>query len=125
MDPPYRYVSWEGLKDYPGETSRIYSGPLGCENFAFIINRQLPGDSGVMHAHDEAEEVYVLLSGQASFVTEDESVPMVPHDAVRVPKGVQHTTRNSSDEDAMWLVIGAPADEFIAWDPIAYGPPQD
>lgn len=125
MEPPYRYVSWEGLKDYPGETSRIYSGPLGCENFAFIINRQLPGDSGVMHAHDEAEEVYVLLSGQGSFVTEDEAVPMVPLDAVRVPKGVQHTTRNSSDEDAMWLVIGAPADEFIAWDPIAYGPPQD
>ena len=125
MEPPYRYVSWEGLKDYPGETSRIYSGPLGCENFAFIINRQLPGDSGVMHAHDEAEEVYVLLSGQGSFVTEDEAVPMVPLDAVRVPKGVQHTTRNSSDEDVMWLVIGAPADEFIAWDPIAYGPPQD
>jgi len=125
MEPPYRYVSWEGLKDYPGETSRIYSGPLGCENFAFIINRQLPGDSGVMHAHDEAEEVYVLLSGKGSFVTEDEDVPMVPLDAVRVPKGVQHTTRNSSDEDVMWLVIGAPADEFIAWDPIAYGPPQD
>jgi oxalate decarboxylase/phosphoglucose isomerase-like protein (cupin superfamily) len=125
MEPPYRYVFWEGLKDYPGETSRIYSGPLGCENFAFIINRQLPGDSGVMHAHDEAEEVYVLLSGKGSFVTENEDVPMVPLDAVRVPKGVQHTTRNGSDEDVMWLVIGAPADEFIAWDPIAYGPPQD
>ena len=125
MEPPYRYVSWEGLKDYPGETARIYSGPLACENFAFIINRQLPGNAGVMHAHDEAEEVYVLLSGKASFLTENEAVSMVPLDAVRVPGGVQHTTRNDSDEDAMWLVIGAPADEFIAWDPVAYGPPQD
>lgn len=125
MEPPYRHVSWKGLKDYPGETSRIYSGPLACENFAFIINRQLPGDAGVMHAHDEAEEVYVLLSGEAAFITEDETVPMVPLDAVRVPAGVQHTTRNDSGEDAMWLVIGAPADEFVAWDPVAYGPPQD
>lgn len=125
MEPPYRHVSWDGLQDYPGETCRIYSGPLGCTNFAFILNRQEAGDVGVMHAHDEAEEVYVLLTGEAAFVTEDETVPMRPHDAVRVPAGVQHTTRNDSDADAMWLVIGAPADEFVAWDPVAYGPPQE
>ena len=121
----YRKVSWAGLKDYPGETCRIYSGPLACENFAFIVNRQEPGDQGVMHAHDVAEEVYVLLSGRASFLTEDEVVPLEPLDAVRVAAGIQHTTRNDSDEDAMWLVIGAPTDEFVAWDPVAYGPPQD
>ncbi len=125
MEPPYRHVTWKGLKDYPGETCRIYSGPLACQHFAFIINRQESGDVGVMHAHDEAEEVYVLLSGSASFVTENELVPMEPLDAVRVPALVQHTTRNDSNGDAMWLVIGAPADEFIAWDPVAYGPPQD
>jgi oxalate decarboxylase/phosphoglucose isomerase-like protein (cupin superfamily) len=125
MEPPYRHVSWGKLQDYPGETCRIYSGPLACTNFAFIVNLQKSGDAGVMHAHDEAEEVYVLLSGDAAFVTEDDTVPMVPLDAVRVPAGVQHTTRNDSGEDAMWLVIGAPADEFIAWDPVAYGPPQD
>ena len=125
MEPPYRHVSWGKLQDYPGETCRIYSGPLACTNFAFIVNLQKAGDAGVMHAHDEAEEVYVLLSGDAAFVTEDDTVPMVPLDAVRVPAGVQHTTRNDSGEDAMWLVIGAPADEFIAWDPVAYGPPQD
>lgn len=125
MEPPFRHVSWSGLQDYPGETCRIYSGPLGCRNFAFLIDRQEAGSIGVMHAHDEAEEVYVLLSGEASFTTEDTVVPMRPNDAVRVLAGVQHTTRNDSDEDAMWLVIGAPADEFVAWDPVAYGPPED
>ena len=118
----YTKVSWDGLVDYPGETCRIYSGPLACENFAFIVNRQEPGDAGVMHHHDEAEEIYVLLRGEAEMLVEDEVIRAKPLDAFRIPALVEHTTRNPTDEDAWWLVIGAPADEFIAWDPVAYGP---
>ena len=119
----YSRVTWDGLKDYPGETSRIYSGPLGCQHFAFIVNRQEPGSEGVMHSHDEAEEIYVLLQGEADLIVEDEVIPARPLDAIRVPPNVDHMTRNTSGADALWLVIGAPPDEFIAWDPVAYGPP--
>ena len=119
----YTRATWNGLTDYPGETCRIYSGPLACENFAFIVNRQETGTAGEMHAHDVAEEVYVLLRGSAAVRVEDEIVQMEPLDAVRVAAGVMHTTINESGEDAWWLVIGAPADEFVAWDPVAYGPP--
>ena len=119
----FNRVTWNGLTDYPGETCRIYSGPLACENFAFIIHRQETGVAGGLHAHDEAEEVYVLLRGSGKVRVEDELVEMVPLDAVRVPAGVMHTTENDSGDDAWWLVIGSPADEFVAWDPIAYGPP--
>ena len=122
---PWRKVSWDGLVDYPGETCRIYSGPLACEHFAFIINRQETDTAGEMHAHDEAEEVYVLLRGSAAVRVEDELIEMAPLDAVRVAAGVQHTTENHSGEDAWWLVIGSPTDEFVAWDPVAYGPPAD
>ena len=120
----YSRVSWDGLKDYPGETSRIYSGPLACENFAFIVNRQEPGSAGVHHSHDVAEEVYVLLRGKADLIVRDEVIEMQPLDAVRVEPGVEHSTRNTSGEDAWWLVIGAPTDEFMAFDPVAYGPPS-
>jgi quercetin dioxygenase-like cupin family protein len=119
----YTRVRWDGLQDYPGETCRIYSGPLACENFAFIVNRQEPGTGGVHHAHDVAEEVYVLLRGKATLRVRDEEIQMEPLDAVRVEPGVEHSTTNSSDEDAWWLVIGAPTDEFMAFDPVAYGPP--
>ena len=121
----YTRVTWDGLTDYPGETCRIYSGPLRCENFAFIINRQEPGTAGVMHSHEEAEEVYVLLRGRAQLLVEDEILEAKPLDAFRVPPHVEHTTRNLSDEDAWWLVIGAPTGEFIAFDPVAYGPHTD
>jgi uncharacterized cupin superfamily protein len=121
----YYHVRWNELEDYPGETSRIYSGPLACSNFAFIINRQEPGAEGVHHNHDVAEEVYVLLSGEGRLRVEDEVITLGHHDAVRVEPGVMHSTSNHGTEEAVWLVIGAPADEFIAWDPVAYGPPQE
>jgi mannose-6-phosphate isomerase-like protein (cupin superfamily) len=121
----YRSVRWDELQDYPGETSRIYSGPLACENFAFIIVRQEPGDEGVHHHHDVAEEVYVLLRGEGELRVRDEVITLRPHDAVRVEPGVDHSTANRTGEDAWWLVIGAPTDEFVAFDPVAYGPPSD
>ena len=121
----YYRVRWDDLQDYPGETSRIYSGPLACENFAFILNRQEPGSAGVHHAHDVAEEVYVLLRGEAELRVGDEVIAMRPLDAVRVEPGVEHSTSNRSDADALWLVIGAPTDEFLEFDPVAYGPPVE
>jgi mannose-6-phosphate isomerase-like protein (cupin superfamily) len=118
----YTKVSWDELPDYPGETSRIYSGPLRCENFAFIINRQEPGTKGTQHSHDVAEEIYVVLQGKAKMIVGDQELDANPLDAFRVAPGVEHSTSNPYDEDCLWLVIGAPADEFIAWDPVAYGP---
>jgi quercetin dioxygenase-like cupin family protein len=121
----YSRVTWEGLTDYPGETSRIYSGPLGCEHLAFILNRQEPGASGTMHSHEVAEEIYVLLRGRAQLRVGDETIEMAPLDAVRVAPTVEHTSANPYDEEALWLVMASPPQEFIDWDPVAYGPPAD
>ncbi len=121
----YYRVRWDELKDYPGETSRIYSGPLACEHVALIINRQEPGSAGTFHAHEEAEEVYVLLRGRATLVVNDEPIEMAPLDAVRVEPGVMHLSKNDSSEEAWWLVFGSPTREFLEFDPVAYGPPQE
>jgi oxalate decarboxylase/phosphoglucose isomerase-like protein (cupin superfamily) len=121
----YRKVTWDTLKDYPGETSRIYSGPLACTNLAFLINRQLPGAKGTMHAHDIAEEIYVLLKGRAELIVNDERIEMKPWDAVRVAPGVMHASSNPSNEDAYWLAMATPIGEFLEFDAVAYGPPQD
>ena len=118
----YTKVSWNGLVDYPGETCRIYSGPLRCENLAFIVNRQLPGASGTLHSHDVAEEIYIVLRGRGQMIVGEEKVEARELDAFRIPPGVDHSTANPYEDDCMWLVIGAPADEFIEWDPVAYGP---
>ena len=121
----YYRVRWDELPDYPGETSRIYSGPLACERVAFIINRQEPGSGGVMHSHDVAEEIYVLLKGNATMLVNDERIEMKPLDALRVEPKVMHTSKNDSSEEAWWLVFASPTQEFLDFDAVAYGPPKE
>lgn len=105
-------VSWEGLRNYPGSRYRIYSAPLGVQRFGFIISRQPPGAQGVVHSHDEAEEIYVLLRGEGAIQLGDEVLPARQFDAFRAPPGLPHANLNPSDEEIYWLVMAAPLDEF-------------
>lgn len=112
--PPANAVSWDQLRDYPGSRYRIYSAPLGVERFGFIISRQPPGTEAALHAHDDAEEVYVLLRGQGRMRLGDELLEARQFDAFRAPPGMLHANLNDSDEEIYWLVLGAPIDEFVA-----------
>ncbi len=114
MTAPFGAVSWEGLEDFPGRRYRIYSAPLGVERFVFIVSRQPPGAGSPLHAHDEAEEIYVLLSGQGEIQLGDDLLTAHPLDGFRAPPGVQHATRNPTDDDIYWLVMAAPLDEYVA-----------
>jgi quercetin dioxygenase-like cupin family protein len=91
---------------------RVYSYPLGCEHHVFSISRYRPGDSIEHHRHEIAEEIYVLMSGAGRIRIDDEVVDAKPLDAFRVPPEALRSVVNHTDEDAWWLVIGAPADEF-------------
>jgi mannose-6-phosphate isomerase-like protein (cupin superfamily) len=121
----YYHVTWDTLEDYPGETSRIYSGPLACEHFAFLINRQEPGSTGVAHSHSEAEEVYIILRGRGVLTVGDTDIEMGPLDSVRVEAGYEHANNNPFEEEAWWLVAASPVAEFLEFDPVAYGPPVE
>jgi mannose-6-phosphate isomerase-like protein (cupin superfamily) len=114
MPQPHTRVSWEGLLTYPGYRYRIYSAPLGVERFVFIISPHPPGATGVLHSHPDAEEVYLLLSGEASIVIGDEEFQAKPLDAFRAAPGVIHANSNPGDREAYWVVIATPSDEFVA-----------
>jgi oxalate decarboxylase/phosphoglucose isomerase-like protein (cupin superfamily) len=121
----YYKTGWDQLNDYPGERTRIYSGPLACQNLAFIIAPQVPGHTGTMHSHDLAEEVYVLLKGKGTIRVNDEEIDLEPLDAVRVEPKVMHTSMNKSDQENLWLVFATPIQEFLEFDAEAYGPPKE
>ena len=116
-------VSWDSLDYYPGETNKLYGGLLGIRHFGFLINKQPPGAVGV-HQHHEppTEEIYVVLQGRGQLRIGDEVIEMKQFDAIRVPPPIPHSNANASDEDCWWMVLGAPNDEYIAWDAEAYTP---
>ncbi len=65
--------------------------------------------SSQRHWHDDEDELLVIISGKAVLVDDDGEVPMLPGDVAAFPAGDGngHHLRNTSDEDCVFLVVGA------------------
>ena len=89
---------------------------------AVITGRRGP----VLHlANLSQEELYVLLEGVGRMRVDDDSLTLSPLDAVLVEPETMRQLFNDGDEDALWLVVGAPpegvsstlemTEEQLAW----------
>jgi mannose-6-phosphate isomerase-like protein (cupin superfamily) len=53
-----------------------------------------PGCTTRGHAHDDREEVYIVVRGRGTVVVGDEAFEVRADDVVYIPPGPAHTTRN-------------------------------
>ena len=67
-----------------------------------------PGTSEQMHYHQNAQQVFYVLSGIATFEIEGELKSVNARQSVHIPKGVKHCILNNNDEDLHFLVISEP-----------------
>lgn len=100
---------WPQRKD---PTLRDYHVVLGCEAFGFTVGRLGPGESVQHHHHREAEEVYLLVQGRSQVRIGDEVVEAKPFDAFRFDPATPRSVYNHTDEEAVWLFMGGPLDEY-------------
>jgi mannose-6-phosphate isomerase-like protein (cupin superfamily) len=77
-------------------------------SFSLQVMRFEPGDEDPMHAHAE-EEIYVINTGEATLVTEDESVEVAAGDVVHLGSGTDHQFIDFDDEFVV-TVMYAPAE---------------
>jgi len=77
-------------------------------SFSLQVMRFEPGDEDPMHAHAE-EEIYVIHAGEATLVTEDESVEVASGDVVHLGSGTDHQFTDFTDEFVV-AVMYAPAE---------------
>ena len=77
-------------------------------SFSLQVMRFEPGDGDQTHAHAE-EEIYVINTGEATLVTEDESVAVAPGDVIHLGSGTDHQFTDFNDEFAV-TVMYAPAE---------------
>jgi len=77
-------------------------------SFSLQVMRFVPGDEDPMHAHAE-EEIYLINAGEATLVTEDESVEVAPGDVVHLGSGTDHQFVDMDDE-LIVTVMYAPAE---------------
>lgn len=83
----------------------------GMENMRARLWYFQPGDSVSYHYHDEQEELFYIVKGTGHMqVGEDREEIEIPEGGMICP-GVETSVhlRNDSDEEAIWLIVGAPA----------------
>jgi len=82
---------------------QLEAGSLGARMW-----RLRPGQASTRHRHPVQEELYVLLEGKGRVRVGEEALELAPLDALLVAPDTVRQIFNDTDEDALWLVVGAP-----------------
>lgn len=96
-------IEWQGVQYKTILTTAESGGAMS------IVDSVSPPDSGPpRHVHHDADETFVLLTGDVEFWLEGESFTRGPGATVFVPRGKEHTFRVVSDTPSRHLVILTP-----------------
>ncbi len=81
---------------------------LEIETFGARLWRLHPGQASTKHRHFRTNELYVLLEGEGRVRVDDELISLRPLSAVFVEPEHLRQVFNDTDDDALWLIVGAP-----------------
>lgn len=99
------------VASYAGIERRALGEALGAEAVALNHYVVAPGERiAGLHAHPDQEELFVVLSGEATFETLDGKRSVGEGAAVRFAPGEFQSCTNQNDERLVVLAGGAPAD---------------
>jgi len=107
-------VSLDDQHSRMGPASTIYAltDALGASDLALNYYELAPGESTAYgyHSHAAQEEVFYVQSGELTFRTADDDVTVEAGELVRFGPGEFQRSRNTGDEHAVVLAMGAPQD---------------
>jgi len=106
--------------------------PLGAAAVGLNQMTLQPGQRGRIHRHREQEEIYVVLRGVLTLVTEDGELEAGEGELVRVAAPVRRQLVNRGARPVLLLAIGAAGDHagrdgeaFADWTETVPRPPQE
>lgn len=97
-------------------TRMLASASSGSAELCLMEQRCRPGAGAPLHVHPAAEEVVVVLAGEAEVVVEDEQAVLRAGDAVVFPAGARHGFRNSGEEELRILASFSSAAPLAAYE---------
>jgi mannose-6-phosphate isomerase-like protein (cupin superfamily) len=87
--------------------TRFGHGDFEAEETGFAFYRYKPGKRQAFgHRHDEAEEVYFVVSGSGRVKLDDDIIELRPLEAVRVSPGVMRSFE--ADDDGLEILAFGP-----------------
>jgi mannose-6-phosphate isomerase-like protein (cupin superfamily) len=100
----------ENLGEDPNDFEiRFMRNDLGCEHCGVSFARYSNGFAAAAHTHNGQEEIYLLVSGRAqALVGDNDVIDLEPWTALRVPPETPRALRVVGDEDAIFVLVGAP-----------------
>ena len=81
---------------------------LETESLSVIEERIPPGGGEVLHWHGKAQQLFYILSGEATFESDGLEALVAGGEAYHVRPGVRHRIRNLGTGDLRFLVISEP-----------------
>jgi quercetin dioxygenase-like cupin family protein len=112
---------FEVMEGSGGATWRLARKTLGAEAFGFNVvdiaaGGEIPAHN---HAEEDQEEVFIILDGQATIVTDEEEHEAPAGTYCRFAPDVNRTIRNHSDAPVRALLIGVPMKS--GYEPMSWG----
>jgi quercetin dioxygenase-like cupin family protein len=107
-------VSFDEAETYEPDEGWGRAALAGSDAFSFEWFEKPPGHSSPMHDH-ENEQVCLVLEGELTVHTEDDSVTMGEYDSVLLESWESHRVENTGDERAVGLDVFAPGRSFDFW----------
>jgi quercetin dioxygenase-like cupin family protein len=103
---------FEEMEGSGGATWRLARKTLGAEAFGFNVVDIEAGGEIPAHDHtgDKQEEVFIILDGQGTIITDGEEHDAPAGTFCRLAPEVNRTIRNNSDATIRALLIGVPVD---------------
>jgi quercetin dioxygenase-like cupin family protein len=86
---------------------------LEVETLGARLWRLSPGQANTRHRHRDEWELYVLLEGQGRLRVDGELVTLAPLSAVIVEPTTIRQVFNDTNEDQLWLIVGAPSESVL------------
>lgn len=84
---------------------------LGAETLGARLWRLSPGQASTKHRHRVSHELYVVLEGTGRMRVGDDAPLTLPTlSSVLVDPGAVRQVFNDTETDALWLIVGAPAE---------------
>jgi mannose-6-phosphate isomerase-like protein (cupin superfamily) len=84
----------------------------GSEILGARLWRFPPKSANTLHKHPKAEEFYFVIEGTGRMRVGDETLTVSKHGGVLVGPKLLRQVFNDTDEEVLWLIVGAPEKEF-------------
>lgn len=92
-----------------GQVSRLlFTSQLGSTRLAVTWVSGEPGSQQGLHAHDDGEQIYVVVSGRGLMIVGDEEREVEAGASILIPAGVEHAIRNIGAEPLEYISATAP-----------------